>query len=424
MLYFDEAVMLRAQIKQFLQDEAYAECLPAAQHLVALHKENQNTQNIDYANDAYVLGFLLERLRKYDLACDAYREAAAGTALYKGRTPQAADRLTNLGACCSRSGKHDEAIQCLTEAYRIRKELLGEAHPETADSLYNLGNACLDAGQTDIAIKHHRAALVLRTGQPETIADSLICLSYAYEAAKNYENAEAHARRALRLRKQSAGELSEAYILEFLYYAGLCDSAGLLEKAAKAYGTAALLIKKHSSETHLHYAATLNKQADIFDKLDDAKRSIFLRTKALRLMRKTMGEYHMVCASNLRRLAFLHKQENNAPRAAQMMADSLRIRERLAGAGQFEYVRDIMWLCGLYIEQADYARAFHVLKDALDAAEARGDNAAFTQMEELFKIYIILNELNRLKEEGQPDANGQLLACLQALCGEPKEDTK
>jgi len=422
MQYFDEVSMLRGVVEESLRDEAYAACLPHAQRLVKLHKENENDKNMAFANDLYTLGFVFGKLHRYEHAAECYRDAAKLSAELVGKGAFLASCQTSLGANLSRAGMHDKAIAALTEAYAVRERILGTRHVDTADSMYNLGNAYLDAGKPQDALTWHARAYECRRETPYAAADSLICMAYAYEALEMRQEAIAYTAKALRLRsKLASGENGEsilhAYTLELLYFARLCDDAEDYVKAARAFGKAAQLIQQEASENHMHYAITLAKQAEALAQLEQTQKAISVLKRALKLMRRNVGEEHMACAGVLRSLALLLKKEEAVEEAAEMMHASLRIRERLLGAGHYDYISNVMWLCGLFIEAKRYDRAHEVLKDAIDSARQRGEDTALEQMEELFKIYLILSEIQRMKADEQV-SNDQLMAYLQRFFGD------
>ena len=405
--------MLRAQLKEFLQGQAYAECFALAQKLVALHRENGNTQNIGFADDVFTLARVLKRLRKYEDARPLFEESVRLTSEYAGRGPILADRLTSLAVCHARMNAHAEAISGFGEAHAIRLQTLGEKNPDTVDALHNLGNACQDGVRLDDAIRFHKQAYALRKKDAAKAADSLLCMAYAYEAKKDYLLAEETAGKALRLRKRAAGEDAVDYIVETLYRAQLCDAGEDFTKAVRLYALAARLIRRNETEEHPHYAITLNAMADAYTRLGDCRRAIGLRTRALRLVRAGMGELHMVCASSMRILSYLLQKEGRTERAAQMMADSLRVRAKLIGTGQVEYVRDVMWLCGLHMESKRFDRALATLQSAVENARARGEEKAYAQIEELLKVYMLLGEIGRLQTEDDGETGEALMRFLQ-----------
>ena len=411
--YFDEVQILRQQRRAFWREESYAECLPSAERLVEMHRQEDNTEGVMYADDAFWLGRAYAQLGRFADAYPYYEAAVRLTIRLKGESVLLADRLTSMAACGSHLKRHGAAVREFEEVVAMRRRIQGETHDDTADSLHNLGNALLDAGRIDEAIQRHQEAMALRTRDCYFHADSLFCLSYAHELQQDYARAEAEAQKALRLRKRAVSDLSHEYIVELLHYAQLCDTAEMYEKSSDAFGAAARLIKKFTSEDHLHYAVTLNAQAESLAKRGEFRRALYNCNKAIRLIRRNLGDYHMICARVLRNLAFLHQQSGDNSRAEKAMADSLRVRAKLVGVTHMDFARDALWLCGLYIERRDYESAQAFLQTTLDTARKKGDDEAFAQLEELFKIYLILCELNCMPTSEGLEASEKLMAFLQ-----------
>jgi|GEM_PF-3522970 len=428
MQYFEEINMLRQQRGDLWRSEAYAECVPVAEDTVKLHIRNENIESIEYADDTFWMGRVyaqvgrLEEARTWfeasvPLTARRYDASALLTVRLREQGTLLADRMTSLGVCYSRMGIHAKAVLTFREVVTVRRHVLGVAHIDTADSLYNLGNACLDAGQLDEAIQYHEEALALRKNDDYAAADSLFCLSHVYQKQQNFERAEAEARKALRLRKRAISDATHEYVVELLQYAQLCDSGEMYDRAADAFGAAGRLIKKLYTEDHLHYAIALNAQAEALAKRGETGRALFNCNKAVRLIRRNLGDYHMICARVLRNLAFLHNQDGHGDRAEKAMSDSLRIRAKLVGVTQMDYSRDVLWLCGLLIEQGNYDRAQVLLQNTLATAREQGDESVLSQMEELFKVYLTLCEMNCTQtEEGRRESE-RLTAFLKQVFG-------
>lgn len=93
-------------------------------------------------------------------------------------------------------GLYEESHQCAERAYRLRKDLFGEAHPATLDALRSLASACLSLGRYDEAETLSTQCLELRRrALGENHRDTIISqsdLANVFHEKGQFQDAERH----------------------------------------------------------------------------------------------------------------------------------------------------------------------------------------------------------------------------------------
>jgi eukaryotic-like serine/threonine-protein kinase len=265
-----------------------------------------------------------------------YPEAEAGyleSLRLAGRLPGAPDTLAaadtrnRLGSLYIALGRHDEAIQQLTECVRLRQRLLAENAAEKSACLSLLGEAYREKGDYDAA-------------EPLLVED-------------------------LRLSRKVLGNESLGTADSLSRLGDLYKLRGEPGRALPLLQEALAIDRRMLGEGHPHVAEALNDLANVLQDLGRTEESLEMQRKALAVATAALGPDHPEVATNLSDLASKLKELGRYDEAETMYRRTLELDRKTLG-GKHPYVAmDLCNLATLYMSMHREAEAERLLRTAL-----------------------------------------------------------
>jgi glycosyltransferase involved in cell wall biosynthesis len=339
---------------------------------------------IEYAHASVTYGMNLQRIGRYQQACDVSLTAVE---LYRHLTvknpgrfePDYATSLSNYASHLSGVGQNQEALDNDRHALEIRRRLAeknpGRFEPDYATSLNNYASHLSDVGQKEEALLHARQALEIRKRLAEKNPDRFepsyaISLSnYANHLNDVGQNEEAldYGRRALEIRKRLAEKNPDRfepdYATSLSNYASHLNDVGQNEEALD-YGRRALEIRKRLAEKNPDrfepdYATSLSNHASHLSNVGQKEEALLHAQQALeirkRLAEKNLDRFEPDYAMSLNNYASHLSDVGQNEEALDHSRQALEIRKRLAEKNPRRFADDVFsstclthflaWLC-------------------------------------------------------------------------------
>jgi len=175
--------------------------------------------------------------------------------------PNNAETFNNLGHAWLQLGKADEAVAPLRTALEIR--------PHYANAHNNLSRGLVVLEQFDKAVMHGKAAVALEPGNAQfhhNLSHALVQLGRTGEAI-------GHCQTALKLRKESLGEMHPEYAASLNNLGLMYQNAGDYARAAELIRSATKIWKVVLGDQHPDYVAGLRNLASVYHSGGDRSRA-------------------------------------------------------------------------------------------------------------------------------------------------------
>lgn len=414
MTYFENIIKTRRRFMHYFEKENYPNCILYGQKLIGIYKKNGDTENIDYADDLYNLGYVFQALGGYKQAKRYYIESVKTVRKITGKSVRYEDGLNNLAICCAKLGEYERAIHYFEKTAKISQKQYGKNSKEHLNCVYNIANVYYDMEEYEESILKHKNTLSVRKMDNDRI-NTLNRIGYAYEGLRNYDSAIGFFKRALSDVEQVHGIESGQYLSNIYYLSGAYLKAGMYSDAVETYEDTAKRIKKQYSEKHPYFADVLNKLAESLTKNGEGEKSLKIRLKSLKIMKEQIGENHVYYANSLRNIAMLYKSMDKTDKAAELFLKSLNIKADIVGAGSIDYIRDVMILCGMFIEKYEYDRAIDILTETIELLKAEGGE--YTEIiPEIIKIFDSIKDIKDVEAPNDSEEeNINLIELLRTM---------
>ncbi len=177
------------------------------------------------------------------------------------RTTRAAV-LENLGCCCQKQKRFDQALTCLKRSLDLRSNLLRRDHPAVAALLSNIGDCYYWQGHYEEARAHHRKSLDMeraihgKDSSHPTVAASVNSLAMCLEKLGQHQEALVGYEKSLELLGRTYGKTHPIIAEAHNNIAHCHKEAGNLPGAIQWYQSCLDLKKKNHSDPE-SVAATL-----------------------------------------------------------------------------------------------------------------------------------------------------------------------
>lgn len=246
-----------------------------------------------------------------------------------------AEALTAQALELFRQGRLPEGVPLLRRAADLQKEARGPDHPDYAAALDQLGTACLLLG--------------------------------------DFDQAEAHLRRALEIRETTLGAVHPATIASRKGWAELLAARGDVVGSASLYRRVLAEQKAAGLHRNAEWADMALLQGRFCRATGDLSAAEALLRDALAVMRTTQGNEASGTLDALEQLADLLIAERRFSEAEALCAELEGARRATVGTRHVDFARAIEYRAEAASGQGDYARAETLWRQALEAYASASD---------------------------------------------------
>jgi len=363
---------IRKKRKVFLaecQKGDFPEAVGKGRELLALYRENEKTDTMEYASCLHNLGYLYDMMVLYDHAFSSYEEGAKKKKELEGESLSYANTLNNLAIVCSSMKKWKEALEYHRNILRIRKAHLGESHPDTLMSLYNMGNVYAEMKDNQKAIENLTKALKRGKNSKDfskvDMADIVLSLARVYDDLGNYKKSMEYYEKGITFLTIGKEADSLYFVMNLLHMAATCESAGIFDKAARYCKKAIDVRKKLFPEGHMDYVTNLNHLATVYIKGEDFQKALEIHEEILQLVEGVLGKEHYFYADSINNIALDYSELGAFEKAINLNKQALEQKKELLGEHHQQYAVSIMSLGTIYERMGHFDEAIAMFQKGI-----------------------------------------------------------
>jgi serine/threonine protein kinase/tetratricopeptide (TPR) repeat protein len=287
----------------------------------------------------------------------------------EGEPEARATLLSAMGRVYRSLGLYDRAKQLLTEAMRVRRDVLRRQDADMAKSLHDVAVILYDTGDYPAAEALYRQALALQRqllGSEHTqVASTLSALATVLYSKGDYSGAESLHRETLALRRRLLGERHADVSESLTNLAAVLTAKGRYDEAESLFRRALEIDQKLYGADHPEVATDLNNLAAVLEEKGDHTSAEPLYREALAIRRKVLGNQHPAVATTLNNLAVLRAAIGDPQGAEPLYREALEIDRRSLGAEHPDVASDLGSLGNLLRDEGRLAAAEPLLREAL-----------------------------------------------------------
>ena len=329
---------------------------------------------------------------------DAIGEADRGLGLYAEAEPllekalalrrkisgpgslETAESLEHLASLKADRSDFAAAEPLLRQALAIRRRQLGEGDLEVARTLNALGELMVTKGEPAAEIeKIQRQALAIDRAAEKpagaAVAQSLLCLAKAKQAAGDYVEAERLFREGLAIERRALKAGDPRLYRDETAFGEVLINRGKPEEAAAVLRGALAAQRKILGGDHPDVVSTLANLAMAVYQRDNYAEAEALNREALALARSHYGPDHWTVPMLLGNLAAALQSQKKEAEAIPVLEEALAARRRTLGEGHPLVAQALLLLAGAHRRLADYPEALRLAQEAFAIlVKAEGPN--------------------------------------------------
>jgi serine/threonine protein kinase/tetratricopeptide (TPR) repeat protein len=292
--------------------------------------------------------------------------------------PELAKSLHGVAVLLYDMGDYAGAESLYREALELQKKLLGPEHQEVASTLSALATVLYSTGDYAGAESLHRETLALRRkllgDQHADVSESLTNLAAVLTAKGRYDEAEPLFRKALEIDQRLFGDNHPSVATDINNVAAILEEKGDHAAAEPLYREALAIRRKVLGNQHPAVATTLNNLAVLRAAIGDPRGAEPLYREALEIDRRTLGPEHPDVASDLASLGNLLRDDGNLAAAEPLLRQALAMRRKLLGEDHPDVGESLEALAALFSRKGDPVGAEPLFRQALAVRQrALGD---------------------------------------------------
>lgn len=375
MYYINEISELRKDFYKFYDEGRFTEAINNGDKILALYKDNNDTDNIDYARDIYNQGVIYEELLIYDKALRYYQNADK---IYKKHnnteSEEYANLKNNLSVCLGELRRYDEAVNTHILVLSLRERLLGRNHSDCIESLINIGNTYADMRKSDKALDYLTKALSRadRNGSfpPMDYSDILCSLARVNAERGNYLKAIANYSKAINIIEKEMPKGSP-YFVKILNAAGRACTYAEKYDMAVIYYTKSLELRKNLDETdNVDYIMSLNNLALAYARGKNMEKAEEVFDHALKEITTIMSKNHSFYGDVLINKSFAHSLNGETDKAIHLLELAYSLKERALGKENTGLSTVLSRLARENAKAGEFKKAEEYCNKQLDIAKA------------------------------------------------------
>ncbi len=370
-----EVERLTREMNENFHAGRYAEAVPQAERILALHEKKLGADHPTTADAAADLGTLYHKLDDGRAEGLVLRAVTALEKAHGADHPDVLLRVLDLGNLYK--DRHDltRAEPLLLRVVAGYEKAFGAEHLRVAEALYYLAQAYKSGGDFARAEPLYLRSLAIREkiAGPDSIeaAKSLNDIANIYSDRGDFARAEPLHLRALGIVEKKLGP-EHAQLASFLHSLALTYKlAGELGKAEALYLRALAIREKSVGPNSGSLTATLQNLGSVYKAKGDYVRAEPFYQRALSIAEKVHGPDSPTTAIVLSSVGLFYRARRDYVRAEQLYLRALSIRERVRGPEHVDVGDSANNLGLLYAVIGDGPKAEPLLRRALSIYEKK-----------------------------------------------------
>ncbi len=281
-----------------------------------------------------------------------------------------ANDMLGLSICYGTLNNNENAIKYGTKAIEIQKNVLGAEHPDYAKSLSLFAMFNFELNNYIEAVKLETEVVeiqkkVLGAKHPD-YAKSLERLAIYNSELGNYVEAIRLGTEAMEIQKKVFGPEHPDYAVSLKLLA-LCNyELGNNSDAIRLETEAMEIQKKVLGVYHPDYVNSLESLAENNSKLGNNSDAIRLETEAVEIKKNVLGHEHPDYAKSLERLAIYNSELGNYVEAIRLGTEAMEIQKKVLGLEHPDYVGSLSNLSNHYYCLGNYVEAIRLGTEAME----------------------------------------------------------
>lgn len=337
---YKEALTMRRKCIGYLREqERY--------HTVA--KESMDECKLELADVLNSIGLINQKLEVHTAAIQAFREALElrRAALSDPSHQLITAVLSSLGhAYLNMDDKYEDALKCMEDVLKIRKEKLGPWHIDIADALNGVAIARLRLGRLD-----------------ESLSASLEAVGIAGANTSNNKSNNNNKERGTGF-SEDADSLKLATAMNNL---GLVyEKMERIDDALLSFKEALKIRLEILGEDHLTVASCVHNMANLYCEKGEYDEAMVAFKQSLRSKEMIYGRYHPSIATTLGSIGTCHMWKGEYTRAIRYHTKAITIWEKVLGTTSHPNIADSLNNCGVALKRkGEYTEAMENFTSAL-----------------------------------------------------------
>ncbi|KAH7183824.1 hypothetical protein BKA60DRAFT_644490 [Fusarium oxysporum] len=258
-------------------------------------------------------------------------------------------------------GRWKEKEPVDSQAWHLRREVLGEKHPDTIRSMASLAATYYQQGRYNEAERIYQEVLELRRevlGEKhlDTIG-SMADLAAIYHRQGQYDKAEETAVKVLGLQREVLGEKHPDTTSSMADLATIYHRQGRYSEAESIYQEVLELRREVLGEKHLDTIGSMADLAAIYHRQGQYDKAEETAVKVLGLQREVLGEKHPDTTSSMADLATIYHRQGRYSEAESIYQEVLELRREVLGEKHLDTIGSMADLAAIYHRQGQYDKA-------------------------------------------------------------------
>ncbi len=319
------------------------------------------------------IGEVDRSLGRYDAAQPLLeRSLALRRRIHGPQSLEVAESLDHLSKLAADRLHLDAAEKLLRQSLAMRRRLLGDGDVEVATTLNQLGELLLQKGAPAAEIERiqQKALAIAREAkEPAAVAQSLLHLARARQAAGDYDGAEKLFREGLAIERRALRAGDPQLHRDQAAFGEILINRGKFAEAEKVLRESLAAQRKILGDGHPDVATTMGNLAmAAYENGHLAEAEAFNR-EVLSLVRTHYGPSHWLVPIVLGNLAASLQAQLRVAEAVPYLEEALEVRRKALGEGHPLVAQALLLLAGAHRRLAEYPEALGLAREALDILE-------------------------------------------------------
>lgn len=272
-----------------------------------------------------------EALRHSQLAWNVFEQAEAGD------SPLKATVLAALGQAYYQLSQPKQALDLLTEALKMRQQLLVENHPQIASSYSYLGSVYYQKKDFDLAEQYMQKALAIfngaHAGKGRAVGKMHTNLGLLYWAQRRWDDAERTLLKAISIQKKTLGDVHADLALSYSYLGTVYQSKDQFERALDYQQKALEIQYQIFGPYHHNIGSSLFSISQVYRELKEWDQALQYIKASLDVCGDIYDGIHVDIASSYNELGKIYEYTGQLDSALFFYKKALRVDLQTIGEG-------------------------------------------------------------------------------------------
>jgi eukaryotic-like serine/threonine-protein kinase len=292
--------------------------------------------------------------------------------LYGLQSLPVAESLDHLSGLAADRLDLATAEKLLRRSLAMRRRLLGDGDVEVAKTLNQLGELLVTKGAPAVEIERiqqEALAIAREAEDPAAVAQSILHLARAKQAAGSYDEAEKLFRQGLDLERRVLKPGDPELYREQTAFGEILINMGKPVEAEKMLRESLAAQRRILGSNHPDVAVTLGNLAMAVYERGSFAEAETLNREVLALVRTHYGPSHWLVPAVLGNLAAALQSQEKVAEAIPFFEEALAVRRRTLGEGHPLVAQALLLLAGAHRRLAEYPEALDLAREALEILE-------------------------------------------------------